>query len=148
MWPQGQNRDNRGARKSEGLAGPCFFGTYEPFLFSGGGHGIRTRNPIRGAAFRMRLLAIRLPSGSGLFILARTWAERQALYVSGSRLADGPCSFGGPREPQPFFSQVIQERLALLITAEVLAEEIRHVVVSAGGLGADVRRDDHVRQFP
>ncbi len=32
-------------------------------FFWSGGHGIRTRNPIRGAAFRMRLLAIRLPSG-------------------------------------------------------------------------------------
>ena len=29
-----------------------------------GGQGTRTLNPLRGAAFRMRLLAIRVPSGS------------------------------------------------------------------------------------
>ncbi len=34
-----------------------------------GGHGTRTRNPLRGAAFRMRLLAIRLPSRQFLCLL-------------------------------------------------------------------------------
>jgi hypothetical protein len=29
----------------------------------GGGHGTRTRNPLRGTSFPMKLLAIRLPSG-------------------------------------------------------------------------------------
>ncbi len=31
-----------------------------------GGHGTRTRNPIRGTSFPMRPLAIRLPSGNGI----------------------------------------------------------------------------------
>jgi hypothetical protein len=45
-------------------ASHCRCNTCDGVIQRSGGHGTRTRNPIRGAAFRMRLLAIRLPSGS------------------------------------------------------------------------------------
>ena len=35
-------------------------------LDEGGGHGTRTRNPLRGTSFPMRPLAIRLPSGRAM----------------------------------------------------------------------------------
>ena len=52
-----------GQEKRGGLASAYRFVTYEPDLFSSGGHGIQTRNPLRGTTFPVWPLAIRLPSG-------------------------------------------------------------------------------------
>ena len=53
----------RSASNGKRLASCLNDATCEPFYFCSGGQGIRTLNPLRGAAFRMRLLAIRVPSG-------------------------------------------------------------------------------------
>ena len=51
-----------GAGKRGWLASACCCLTCERCFFSSGGHGIRTRNPLRGTTFPVWPLAIRLPS--------------------------------------------------------------------------------------
>lgn len=59
----GPSRDNEGRSKQQRLATNWKSTSCEPRFYCSGGQGTRTLNPLRGAAFRMRLLAIRIPSG-------------------------------------------------------------------------------------
>jgi hypothetical protein len=53
----------------------------------------------------------------------------------------------GRREPQPLIDDV-DERFADPLAADVLAEQVGHVVDAAFPLAADVRGDDHVACVP